>query len=136
MRIAQFALPKVGSDTADAELIVFFFGTGQGGDVAQNVARWKTLFVPPAGKTIDQVGTMKSFRVGSAQVTTFEEYGTFLFKQRPMDSNAEAEPRPGSRMIGVVFETAGGPYFLRLVGPDQTVSHYRPEFLTFLKSFK
>ena len=33
MRVAEFTLPKTGADAEDAAVIVYFFGTGQGGAV-------------------------------------------------------------------------------------------------------
>jgi len=136
MRVRQFTLPRVAGESRDAELIVFFFGTGGGGDAESNVARWKTLFEPPAGKTIDQVSKVETFKVGAVKVTTFDVTGTFLFRARPMDPPQSAEKRPGHRMIGVVFESPKGPYFMRLVGPEKTVTHYKPGFDTWLKAFK
>src|ERR1700747_3511963 len=53
-RVKQFRLPAVNDDKADPELIIYFFGAGGGGSVDANIKRWKGLFIPPEGKTIDQ----------------------------------------------------------------------------------
>src|SRR5436190_23729545 len=37
MRVAQYKLPKVEGDSDDAGLVLYFFGSGQGGSVSDNV---------------------------------------------------------------------------------------------------
>src|SRR6058998_1092831 len=54
-RYAQFRVPRADGDDADAELVIF---KGLGGTVKQNVDRWKGSFIPPEGKTIDDVSTL------------------------------------------------------------------------------
>ncbi|HJZ89131.1 MAG TPA: hypothetical protein VKN99_28365 [Polyangia bacterium] len=136
MRVKQFTLPRTAGDKADAELIIFFFGPGGGGDAESNVARWKSMFEPPAGKSIEAVTKVQTFKVGKVLVTYLDVSGTYLFKVRPVDPSLTAEKRPGHRMIGVVFESPQGPYFMRLVGPEKTVTHYKGGFDAWLKSFK
>jgi hypothetical protein len=137
MRFKQFELPRVKGDDRDAELAIFFFGAGQGGDAEANVARWKTLFEPPAGKSIDEVTKVTTYKVGPVKVTHVDiTSGTYLFKARPVDPALPGERRPGHRMFGVVWESKNGPYFMRLVGPEKTVAHYKPGFDAWLKAFK
>src|SRR5262245_63680887 len=50
MRAAQFKVPRAGTDAEDAELVLFFFGPGQGGSAEQNVDRWAGRIVVPGGK--------------------------------------------------------------------------------------
>ena len=52
MRYMQFRLPKKGDDKEDAELVIF---KGLGGGSKANIDRWKGMFIPPEGKTIDDV---------------------------------------------------------------------------------
>src|SRR5262245_31870032 len=58
MRAFQFRLPKVEGDKEDGELVIFYFGPGEGGSVKDNINRWKGMFVAPQGKTIDEVATV------------------------------------------------------------------------------
>jgi hypothetical protein len=136
MRFKQFKLPKVGKDKQDAEFIIFFFGEGSGGSAEENVKRWKSVFTPPKGKKIDDVAKVDKFKVAKVPVTYLDISGTYKFKKAPFVPDAKAELLPDYRMIGVVFESAKGPYFFRLVGPAKTVAHYKKQFDTFLKSFK
>lgn len=133
-RYKEFVLPRQGEDKLDAELIIFYFGEGGGGGVEANIARWKGMFEPPSGKTIDQVSKREEFKVGDVKVTYLDITGTYLYKPFPMAP--QAERRPDHRMIAVVFESPKGPYFFRLVGPEKTVTHHKKAFDEWLRNFK
>ncbi len=133
LRVAQFRIPKVGSDSQDAELVIFFF-EGQGGGVEDNLKRWKAMFLPPRGKTMDDVSRVEKTNVANVPVTILDIHGTYKFKKTPFAQ--EAELRPNSRMLAVYFGSKNGPYFLRLVGPEATVAQNKEAFESWLKSFK
>jgi len=132
MRAKQFTVP---GKAGDAEIVVFFFGQGQGGSVEDNVARWKKQFEPPAGKTIDQVSKTETLKGAGGTITVLDISGTYMFKARPMDP-APGEPRPNHRMLAAVLPTPQGNYYIRLVGPDKTVAAAAKDYTTWLKSFK
>jgi hypothetical protein len=136
LRVKQFRLPAVGDDKENAQLIIFYFGPGAGGSVADNITRWKKMFIPPAGKTIDDVAKVEKLKVGNVDYTYFDVHGTYLAKSRPNLPDSEATPYPNYRMLAGVFETKDGPYFIRLVGPADTVKHYKAGFDRWLKAFK
>jgi hypothetical protein len=131
MRVKQFAVP--GKD-GEAEVIIFYF-QGQGGDVDQNIKRWKGMFEPPAGKTIDEVSKVETLKLPHTKATMLDVRGTYLHKARPMDPGP-GEKRPNQRMLAVFFETPKGPYYIRFVGPEKTVSQNKKDFDGWLKSFK
>lgn len=139
MRLKQFTVPGKGGEKAgDAELVVFFFGQGQGGSVEDNLARWKKQFEPPAGKTLEQVSKTESVKLaakGAPPATLLDISGTYMFKARPMEPGP-GEPRPGYRMLASVLETAQGSYYIRLVGPEKTVSDAKKDYVRWLKGFK
>ncbi len=136
MRAYQFRIPKAKGDSADTELVIFYFGPGAGGSAEDNIRRWKGMFLPPEGKKIDDVATVTKMKVGDVDVTYLDVRGTYKFKERPFDPNAKEERRPDYRMLGVVFASKKGPYFFRLVGPDKTVTEHKKEFDKFLRGFK
>ena len=136
MRAYQVRIPKAKNDRDDAEMIVFYFGPGGGGSVADNLKRWKGMFLPPEGKSLDDVAKVEKSKVGGVDVTTLDVAGTYLFKAAPFDPNAKAEKKTNYRMLGVVFESPKGPYFLRLVGPAATVGENKKAFDDWLKNFK
>jgi hypothetical protein len=135
-RTHHFRIPHVADDKTDAEMVIFFFGSGSGGSADANVKRWKGMFVPPEGKQIDDVAKVDSFKVGNVNVTYLDVEGTYKFKERPFDPAAKEELRPDHRMLGVVFESPNGPYFFRLVGPAKTVTHNKKAFEDWVKEFK
>ena len=136
MRLRQFALPRAKGDERDAELAVFYF-EGGGGSAEDNVERWKSLFEPPRGQSIDDVTEVRKFKVRGARVTVVDVRGTYLHKRAPLDPDEAAERRPGHRLLGVVFETRKkGPYFLRLVGPRKTMAKHASDFIAWIKSFR
>jgi len=135
LRVAQFRIPKVGEDTKDAEFVVFFF-QGQGGGVEDNVKRWKEMFFPPRGKSIEDVSSLEKTKVGDVPVTILDIHGTYKFKKAPFVPDSKAELRPGYRMIAAYFGSKNGPYFIRLVGPAATVAQNQKGFDAWLKNFK
>jgi hypothetical protein len=74
--------------------------------------------------------------VGSVPVTYLDVNGTYLSKFPPFDPNAQVTPRPNWRMIGVIFESEKGPYFIRLIGPADTVAYHKKGFDEWLRGFK
>src|SRR5690242_20620664 len=76
LRYAQFRLPKQGDDKADAELVIFRLG----GSAAENVKRWKGMFRPPAGKTIDDVAKVQEIKIGGRDAVYLDISGTYVFK--------------------------------------------------------
>lgn len=143
MRIKQLTVPgKGGENAGDAELVIFYFGEGQGGSVDDNLARWKQQFEVPAGKTADDISKVETVKLsskaaapGGGAATVLDISGTYLFKARPMDPGP-GEPRPNYRMLAAVLPTPKGNYFIRLVGPEKTVGGARKDFVRWLKGFK
>jgi hypothetical protein len=136
LRIAQFRLPKAKDELDDAELAIFFFGTGSGGSTADNIKRWKEMFDAPKGKTIDESTKVEQLKVGKVPVTVVDVQGTYKEKFPPFAPNAKITRKENYRLIGVVFESENGPYFLRVTGPAATVEHHKKDFDSWLKNFK
>jgi hypothetical protein len=136
MRLYQFRLSPIGDDKDNAEIVIFYFGSGQGGSAADNIKRWKGFFVPPQGKTIEEASKVQKMKVGEVPVAYLDVHGTYSFKFPPFSPSAKTTLRPNYRMLGVVFEAKKGPYFIRMVGPENTVAHYKKGFDEWLKGFK
>ena len=135
-RMYQAKLAKAEGDAEDAELIVFYFGEGGGGGVDANVKRWKDMFSPPKGKTIDDVAKTEEVKVGDHKATVLEVSGTYKFKARPFDPNAKVEEKENFKLVGAVFEAPKGPYFIRVTGPAKTMEKHKKAFDEWLKNFK
>ena len=133
MRAAQFRVPKSGADAEDAEAVLFFFGTGQGGSAADNLERWYRQMTQPDGKPSKDAALVTIKTVNALKVTMLDLPGTY----QPMPSagrGGEATPKPGYRMLAAMIEGAPGPWFFRLVGPDATVKAAKPAFEAMLGS--
>lgn len=136
MQFKVFTLPKVEGDEADATLTIFFFGPGGGGGVKENITRWKGMFTPPEGKSIDDVAKVKELQAGKVKITLLDVTGTYKSRLQPANPDSPIKEFPNSRMLAVVFESENGPYFMRLVGSEKTVSKHQESFETWLKNFK
>lgn len=101
-----------------------------------NLKRWKSVFVPPAGKDIEDVAKVEKFKVGKADLTYLDIQGTFLSKNPPFDPNAKTERKADYRRLAVYFTCEGGPYFIHLTGPAKTVGQHKKAFDDWLKNFK
>ena len=51
MRAASYVVSPIAPDTAASDCVVYFFGRGQGGSVADNIERWRNQVLGPDGKT-------------------------------------------------------------------------------------
>lgn len=132
LRYMQFRLPKIKDDKADAEVVIF---KGIGGSAKQNIDRWKGMFIAPDGKSLEDVANVSEMKVGKVGVHYLDVSGTYKYKERPSDPNAKEERRPGSRMIGVVYD-GDNVYHIRMVGYAATIEHYKKGFDEWLKGFK
>ena len=133
MRVAEFTVPKVGTDKEDAAVIVYFFGSTQGGTVQANLDRWLTQMTQPDGRASKDVAKRTSFKTTSGlAVTLLDLTGTYVAEVQP--GSTERFNKPGFRLKAAVVETPGGPYFVRLIGPAATVAKSDEAFLAFLRS--
>jgi hypothetical protein len=135
-RAFQFKVPHAEGDKNDAQVVVFFFGEGSGGSAEDNVKRWKGMFEAPEGKTIEDVSKVEKMKVSGVNLTYLDVQGTYLDKFPPFDPRAKTTRRPDYRMLGVVFESPNGPYFIRLTGPARTVAQHKKGFDEWLRAFK
>jgi len=134
MRKAQFTLPRAAGDSEDAELVVFYFGADQGGSVEANLNRWYTQFSQPDGGSSAEKAKVTREVVDEMNLTTVDLSGTYVAPLTP--GSEEQYDKPNFRMIAAVLKTSQGPYFFKLVGPEQTVTQWAQSFHQFMKSAK
>jgi len=132
MRKAQFTLPRVAGDSEDAELVVYYFGAGQGGSVEANLERWYKQFAQPDSSASADKAQVTRDTVDGMNLTMVDLGGTYVAQVTP--GAPERHNKPNFRMLAAVLETAEGPYFFKLVGPDQTIAQRAPGFQQFMKS--
>lgn len=114
MRIATYRVPATSGDE-DAEVSV----SRAGGTVDANIERWAAQF-DTAGKEVRAVRTVRGLKV-----TIVEIHGTF--QGSGMAATAPA-PRAGWAMLAAIVETQGTPYFVKMVGPEATMTASRAAF--------
>jgi len=94
------------------------------------------MFTTAEGKKSDDMGKVETMKVGDVKVTYLDIQGTYLSKFPPNAPNAKTVAKPDHRMLAVMFESKNGPFFIRVVGPSQTVERHKKGFDEWLKSFK
>ena len=135
MRKAQFALP--GPEGSDAgELVVYYFGKGQGGPVGDNLKRWRAMFVDDDGKPVgDDAVEQQELEVNGLKVTVLDVRGTLQASVMPgVAPTTSTHPR--QRMLAAIIETPDGPWFIKAVGPQATMEAQHENFMKFIKSVK
>jgi hypothetical protein len=119
---------------APAEVHVFFFGTGAGGDPARVFKEWLGQFDGDAGAQ----AARERFRAGAFEVETVEARGTYKVALAPTPRGRKEAPvsmvKKDYRLLGAVIRTPDrGNWFFKLVGPDEAVQAARPAFRRMLE---
>ena len=129
-RLAQFVLS--GSDSANnAEVVVFFFGKTQGGNVEANLARWRGQFSTPDGSPVPERVTRDSS--GAFPITIAEFRGTY---RRGIGAGAADSVRTGQALVAAIAETPRGTLFIQLFGAAARVAGERDAFVGFVKGLR
>ena len=133
MRVTQYRLPKAPGDTEDASLVLYYFGQGQGGSTTANIDRWISQMKQPDGSPVKGAKD-EQLAANGLKVTTVDLSGTYVAETAP--GSGTFHNKPDYRMRAAVVETPNGPYFVKLVGPEKTVTQWNDSFLSYIKSFE
>ena len=125
MRAATYTVAGSGSEQS-GECAVFFFGSGQGGDVGMNIDRWAGQFQD--AKSSDR--TTKT--VSGLKITMVTIEGTYLSPSGPMMQSAGAIP--GYKLLGAIVEAPQGMVFYKLTAPASVANAAAAEFQAMLDS--
>lgn len=134
MRVAQYKLPKVEGDSDAAALVLYFFGSGQGGSVADNIDRWVNQMQQADGKPSKEKAKIETLTVNGLKVTTVDLSGTYTAQMSPGSDTRHNDSN--QRLLAAVVETPKGNYFAKLIGPEKTVGHWNQSFVDYIKSFE
>ncbi len=118
---------------ADAELYVM---PESNPDPAKSFPRWKASFVPPDGKTLDDMAKVSKFEVNGARVHLLDVSGTWRYRERPFDPKSKEELRPDYRAVWAIVVVGDEATHLRLSGPRAVVGKHYPAFEKWLKGMK
>jgi hypothetical protein len=123
MRVIQASVPGGGQFT------VFHFGAGGGGGVEANIARWiGQMELDPGSQPLRQ-----EFERDGLRVHWVSASGTL--KASRIGSFPQSD-QPGYQLFGAVVEGSGGPWFLRLIGPQAALAEQREAFLGMLSELR
>lgn len=133
MRKAQYTLEKAKADQEPATLVVYYFGQNQGGSVEDNLERWYGQFQQQDGSASKDKAKVSRRTVSGMPVTEVDVSGAYApGSMNPMMPHGQ-EPKPGYRMLAAIVETAQGPYFFKLTGPERTVEKWHKPFDRFIE---
>lgn len=129
MRLAEFVLPP--SADGSGEVVVYFFGPAQGGNVEANLARWKGQFSNPDGSPVVETITRDSS--GLFPITIAEYRGSY---RRGIGAGLADSIRTGQQLIAGIVETPHGTLFIQLFGTAARVAAERETFVRFVKGVR
>lgn len=134
---ASYKIDKVGNDKEEAEMDVFFFGTGSKGDPDPNFKEWLGQFDGDGVKNAKR----ESLDIKGFKVDTVELSGTYKIALTPPAPGRRQPPvqmvKNSYRLYGAVVKTAGrGNWFFKIVGPDETVQAARSAFRAMLETIR
>jgi hypothetical protein len=128
MRKAQFRLPPPeGGDLEDgADLVLYFFGPGQGGGVEDNITRWLGQFQAPDGSPLPESAAQREhFQANGLTVSTVRANGSYVAPMMP--GAPETHDETGWALYGSIVEGDGGPWFFKATGPQATMDLWEGE---------
>lgn len=134
MRVAQYKLPKAEGDKEDASLVLYYFGSTQGGTAQANIDRWISQMQQPDGSASKDKAKTDSMTVNGLKVTAVDASGTYTAEMAPGSGTFHNDAN--YRLRAAVVETSKGNYFVKLVGPAKTVGRWDQSFTDYLKSFE
>lgn len=130
MRLAEYVVPAK-NELGSAEVVVFFFGPSQGGNIEANLERWRAQFSTPDGSPVPESVTRDSS--GNLPLTFAEFRGTY---RRGVGMGSADSVRTGQTLIAAVAETPKGTLFIQMFGPSARVEAERDVFKGFVRGLR
>lgn len=126
----EFAIPRAADDPADGRVTIM----GAGGGVDANIRRWLGQFKSPRVNSPGEQSAARQTEINGQRVHVVDISGTFLERRGPF---APATPRQNYRMFGAIIVTDKlGSYFIKGVGPSNTMGANEEKFHAMLESLK
>lgn len=130
MRLAEYTITAP-DGSVGAEVVVYFFGKGQGGAVEPNLTRWRAQFSTPDGSPVPEKITRDS--TGAFPITIAEYTGTYA---RGIGAGDASNAKRGQTLVAAIVETPRGTMFAQLFGPAAAVGAQREALVRFVKGLK
>jgi hypothetical protein len=129
MRAAQFSIPGSANEK-DGTVAVYYFGSGQGGGVEENVQRWESQFTDDVGRPAH--GDSSEVVKNGLKVTIVTVRGTYA-SGMPMGPST---PEPGSSLWGAIIVAPEGSVFVKATGPAALIDRSKGDFDSLLDSLR
>jgi hypothetical protein len=132
LRSYQLKLPGE-KDHPDAEIAIY---PEINPNPDKNFPKWKATFVPPDGKTIDDISKTGKWDVKGATVTFLDVTGTWKYRERPQDPTSKEMLLEDFRVVWVIVAEKEEASYIRLSGPTVSVDKQFKAFESWVKSLK
>lgn len=127
MRAGQLTYDHEDEDLEDVELVLYYFGQGQGGGIQANIDRWIGQFQGSPESNVEER------EMGDRKVTFLTASGTYMESSGgPFSGNKT--PRPDYTMLAAILPSPQGAVFLKLTGPTDSVAAMEDDFESFAAS--
>lgn len=134
LRSYQFILPSGDPDVEDAEVVIFPESNPK---PEKSFPRWKASFLPPEGKTLDDVSKQSEKELPDGGTVTFLDVtGTWRYKERPFDPTSQEMLKPDFRAVWAIIADEDEATHVRFSGPQKVVDKYKPGFDKWIESLK
>jgi hypothetical protein len=131
MRAAEYTLQH----DSQAELVVFYFGEGQGGAVEPNITRWLGQLTQADGSDTAKHAQRSERSVAGMSVALVEATGNYSGGMAMPGTPAPA-PQPDAMLLGAIASGPKGPVFFKLVGKRASVEEARASFTALVDSLR
>lgn len=133
----EFEIPAAKGDDRPARITVM----GAGGTVEDNVRRWYGQFRQPDDSDTEKAAKVEEKDVAGQRVTLVDISGTYLDKPGGPFAGGQTIERKDHRMLAAIIQThhdgkKSGNYFIKLIGPKQTVADSKKGFNQMIESLK
>ena len=118
----------------DVRLVFYHFGDSGAGSVEANIERWIDQFVQPDGESSRDRAQIHTMQRGGLPIRRIDLSGTYVAETRP--GSGEHLNEPDYRLLAAVIETEAGPFYLKLVGPEDIIGSRAGTFDAMLDSLK
>ena len=129
MRVAEYHMAGTEVKAEAAVLAVF---SGQMGTVEANIQRWIGQMTQPDGTASAKRAKRGSQTLDGMRATSVDVRGTFASTMGPGAGTVST----GYRLIGVIVEGEKTNFYLKLLGPEETVDLWEESFTEFVKSIR
>ena len=108
------------------------------GSIDDNVRRWYGQYTQPDGGSTEDVATVRETKIGAAEnrVTWVDITGTLQDKKGGPMSGGPTVERENYRMLAAIIQASGSQCFVKLYGPNKTISDNEAAFKSFVESLK